>query len=162
MAALFRRLSLGVYVVGVARGKYINAFTAAWITQVSFKPLMLALSVNPNNASYRLIKAGRVFSVNVLAQDQMHLARHFGTDTGQTRDKLAGCAWHTALTGAPILDDTLAYFDCRVRFTHRAGSHVLVVGQVIYGALLKPHAVPMSYAQTGDLDSSSALYPTSF
>ena len=39
---LFRRLSTGVYVVGVAAGERRNAFTAAWLTQVSFDPLLVA------------------------------------------------------------------------------------------------------------------------
>ena len=51
LAALFRRLTLGVYVVGVAHDGQRDAFTAAWLMQVSFEPLLLALSVNPANAS---------------------------------------------------------------------------------------------------------------
>jgi flavin reductase (DIM6/NTAB) family NADH-FMN oxidoreductase RutF len=38
IAALFQRLTQGVYVVGVARGEVHNAFTAAWIMQVSYIP----------------------------------------------------------------------------------------------------------------------------
>ncbi len=52
---LFRRLSTGVYVVGVAHEGRANAFTAAWITQVSFDPLLVALSVNPQNFSHSLL-----------------------------------------------------------------------------------------------------------
>ena len=48
---LFRRLTNGLYVVGVAHGDRRDAFTAAWITQVSFQPLLLALSINPTHAS---------------------------------------------------------------------------------------------------------------
>jgi flavin reductase (DIM6/NTAB) family NADH-FMN oxidoreductase RutF len=44
---LFQRLTQGVYVVGVAHEEARNAFTAAWVMQVSFDPLLLALSVNP-------------------------------------------------------------------------------------------------------------------
>ena len=47
VAALFQRLTQGVYVVGVAHGEVRNAFTAAWVMQVSFDPLLLALSINP-------------------------------------------------------------------------------------------------------------------
>jgi len=42
VAALFQRLTQGVYVVGVAHGQVRNAFTAAWVMQVSFDPLLLA------------------------------------------------------------------------------------------------------------------------
>jgi flavin reductase (DIM6/NTAB) family NADH-FMN oxidoreductase RutF len=54
IAALFKRLTQGVYVVGLAHGEKRNAFTAAWIMQVSFDPLLLALSINPQHSSYQL------------------------------------------------------------------------------------------------------------
>ena len=56
IAALFRTLTQGVYVVGVAHGDKRNAFTAAWVMQVSFDPPLLALSINPTHSSYRLLK----------------------------------------------------------------------------------------------------------
>ena len=40
-------------------GEARNAFTAAWVMQVSFDPLLLALSINPHHSSYRLLKEGR-------------------------------------------------------------------------------------------------------
>jgi flavin reductase (DIM6/NTAB) family NADH-FMN oxidoreductase RutF len=162
MAALFRRLTCGVYVVGVAHAERRRAFTAAWVTQVSFDPLLLALSVNPANASHALLVEGRVFSVNVLARGQMDLARRFGTPSEHALDRLADVAWRVGVTGAPILRDALAYFDCRLDDRHRAGDHELVIGRVVDGAVLASAGVPMSYAETGDLDGSSALYPSSF
>jgi integrase len=73
IAALFQRLTQGVYVVGVARGETRDAFTAAWVMQVSYDPLLLALSVNTNHSSYRLLKEGRLFSVNVLKKGQCRM-----------------------------------------------------------------------------------------
>ncbi len=162
VAALFKTISSGVYVVGAAHGQQRNAFTASWVMQASFNPLMLSLSINPGNTSYRLIKAARAFAVSVLAREQMDLARHFGTQSGREHDKLAGQAWRAGITGAPILSEALSYFDCRLCFTRRAGDHVLVVGRVIDGAIFRSEAAPMTYASTGDLDGSGALYPSKF
>jgi flavin reductase (DIM6/NTAB) family NADH-FMN oxidoreductase RutF len=79
------RLSLaGVYVVGVAHGEVRNAFTAAWVMQVSFDPLLLALGINPHHSSYRLLNEGRAFSVNVLKKGQLDLAEHFGQQPSPT------------------------------------------------------------------------------
>jgi flavin reductase (DIM6/NTAB) family NADH-FMN oxidoreductase RutF len=162
IARLFRTLSSGVYVVGAAhRGKH-NAFTAAWVSQVSFEPLLLALSVNTSNASWSLIRQARAFSVNVLGQGQKDIARHFGTRSGREQDKLTAYPWRAGKSGAPILENALSYLECRLEFTRRAGDHVLVVGRVIDGALLNAHAIPMLYAETGDMDGSSALYPQQF
>jgi flavin reductase (DIM6/NTAB) family NADH-FMN oxidoreductase RutF len=159
---LFRRLSTGVYVVGVAHEGRVNAFTAAWITQVSFDPLLVALSINPENFSYLLLKRSNAFVINVLTGDQLDLARHFGTQSGKDMDKLAGHRWHPATLGAPVLEQAAAYLECRVSGWSGAGDHELVLGEAVGGDVIDDTADLMSYAQTGDLDGSSQLYPRSF
>lgn len=162
IAALFHRLSYGVYVVGVSAGDRNDGFTAAWVMQASFDPLLLALSINPNNASYELLHAGGGFTVNVLKQGQLELARRFGTRSGRNENKLAGIRWRPGRTGAPILEEGLGYFDCELRGRHRAGDHELVLGRVADGRILDPAAAPLTYADTGDMDGSTDLYPNSF
>jgi flavin reductase (DIM6/NTAB) family NADH-FMN oxidoreductase RutF len=100
--------------------------------------------------------------VNVLRQGQVELARRFGTRSGRDEDKLAGVRWYAGRRGAPILDDALAYFECELRETLPAGDPGLVLGQVIDGRILAPGAGPMTYAETGELDGSRALYPHRF
>jgi flavin reductase (DIM6/NTAB) family NADH-FMN oxidoreductase RutF len=162
VAALFRRLTQGVYVVGVSDGQQRDAFTAAWIMQASFDPLLLAVSINPDNASYELLHASGWFTVNVLKHDQLDLARHFGTKSGRDRDKLARVRIRPGQAGSPILEDALAYFECALEGRTRAGDHELVLGRVMNGQILDPKAAPLTYADTGDIDGSSALYPGSF
>ena len=158
IAALFRRLSVGVYVIGVADGERRSAFTAAWVTQVSFDPLLLVMSVNPQNASYGILRASGAFTVNVLERGQLELARRFGTSSSRDHDKLAGVPWHPGANGAPVLDDALAYFECTLQDRHTAGDHELVVGRVMGGRVLAPDAAPMLYAETGDMDGSSTMF----
>jgi flavin reductase (DIM6/NTAB) family NADH-FMN oxidoreductase RutF len=162
IAALFHRLSYGVYVVGVGAGGRRDGFTAAWIMQVSFNPLLLAVSINPENASYELLHASGGFTVNVLKQGQLEMARHFGTRSGRTEDKLASMGWRPGRTGGPILDQALAYFDCELMGRHRGGDHELVLGRVVDGKVLDPGGAPLTYADTGEMDGSTALYPKSF
>jgi flavin reductase (DIM6/NTAB) family NADH-FMN oxidoreductase RutF len=159
---LFRRLSNGLYVVGVAHGDRRDAFTAAWITQVSFDPLLLALSINPTHASYPILTAAGGFTVSILRRGQLELARHFGTQSGREVDKLAGQRWQAGPGGAPVLLDAAAYLECRVTARHVAGDHELVVAQVAGGQVFAPDAEPMTYGETGNLDGSAELYPRSF
>jgi len=162
VAALFRRLTLGVYVIGVSDGERKDAFTAAWIMQASFDPLLLAISINPDNASYELLHASGWFTVNVLKQGQLDLARHFGTKSGRDQDKLARMRTRPGRAGSPILEDALAYFECELEGRTRAGDHELVLGRVADGRILDVKAAPLTYADTGDMDGSSALYPDEF
>ena len=160
IAALFQRLTQGVYVVGVAHGEVRNAFTAAWVMQVSFDPLLLALSINPHHSSYGLLKEGRAFSVNVLKKGQLEVAAKYGRPAGP--DKLALKEWTTGRMGVPLLLESLAWFECQVVGEHAAGDHALVLGKVIDGKLLDSKAEPMTYRETGAMDGASALFPGVF
>ena len=159
LAELLRRVTAGVYVIGTAAEGTRDAFTAAWVIQVSFDPLLLALSINPGHASYPLLHAGGGFTVSVLAEGQEEAARHFGATSARERDKLAGVRWRPGRRGAPILEDALAWFECELAGAMSAGDHELVTGRVAAGGLLAPDARPLTYAATGDMDGSSALYP---
>lgn len=159
--ALFRRLTTGVYVIGVSHQGRCNAFTAAWVTQVSFDPLLVGMSVNPENFSRSILHLSRIFTVNVLKKGQLDLARHFGTHSGRDVDKLAGQRWRVGPLGTPILSDAAAYLDCRIVDVVQAGDHELILGEPVGGEVLDT-VDPMIYAETGNLDGSSRLYPPSF
>ncbi len=152
--ALVKLISHGVYVIGVGVGDHQNAFTAAWVMQVSFDPLLLAISINPAHYSYQLLQESGVCTVNVLGQDQYALAEHFGRSAP---DKMAGFQWHLAETGAPVLSESLAYFDCQISHYADAGDHKIAVCKVVTAATLK-QGLPLLYSQTGDMDGSSELF----
>ncbi len=159
VADLFHTLSYGVYAVGVSHGGRRNAFTAAWVMQVSFEPLLIAVSVNPGNASYPMLRESGRFTVNVLHEGHLDLARALGTRSARDGDKLDGIRWRTGPVDAPILQDAVAWFSCEVRDNHRAGDHQLVVARVRDGGVLEPDARPLGYAETGEMDGSTELYP---
>jgi flavin reductase (DIM6/NTAB) family NADH-FMN oxidoreductase RutF len=159
---LFRRIGLGVYVIGAAHGGRRGAFTAAWLMQASYRPLLLAVSVNPRNASHAILKAAGGFTVSVLKQGQLELARRFGTPPQAGHDKLAGVGWQPAYNGAPVLQEALAYFECELAGCTAAGDHELIVARVVGGRILDAEAAPMTYAEAAGIDGSAALYPAAF
>ena len=152
--ALFKQISHGVYVIGVTDGTHQNAFTAAWVMQVSFNPLLLAISINPEHYSYQLLQAGGVCTVNVLGQKHYAIAEHFGRSA---KDKMTGFQWQKDKTGAPILSESLAYFDCQVSHYTDAGDHKIAICKVVSAGKLN-EGRPLLYNQTGAMDGSSELY----
>ena len=157
---LFRQLTHGVYVIGVTDKDKVNAFTAAWVMQVSYRPLLIALSVNPGHSSYKMLVDGGAFSINVLSSRQVELARHFGQPAKV--NKLGGIKWHRCKSGTPVLGDAMAWFDCKYSHECPAGDHVLVFGHVVDGAVQDTGSLPMNYRDTCDMDQSSRLYPDDF
>jgi len=156
---VFRRLTSGLYVITATHGGQSGAFTAAWVSQVSFDPLLVILSVHPAHATWPLVEQSGRFVINVLKSGQHELARHFGTSSSRDADKLAMIRTTPASGGAIVLADAAAWFDCRLEWQHAAGDHIVVTARVAGGQVVDPDATPMQYAETGNMDGSAVLYP---
>ncbi len=141
----FAALVHGVYVVTTRLEDVVNGMTAAWVSQVSLKPLLVMVSIAPPRYSHRLIKESGVFAVNVLDDSQADLGKRFGYKSGRQVDKFAGLDWTTAATGAPILPQAYAYLDLKLKDTCTAGDHTLFLGEVVAAQILHPEARPLVF-----------------
>lgn len=127
-----RKIPHGVYIIGVKQDAQLNAFTATWFTQVSFTPPLVALGVKKDSHSFEMIKRDRVFSVNLLGKDQKAIAEHFVKPASVVGEKLNGVPHRAGKTGAPILEDAIAYVECEVReIANERGDHAVVIGEVV-------------------------------
>ena len=133
-----RKIPHGVYVVGVKQDAQVNAFTATWLTQVSFTPPLIAIGVKKDSHSLQMIQRDRVFSVNLLGQDQKPLAEHFVKPAAVVGEKLKTIRHRAGKTGAPILEEAIAYVECEVReIANQHGDHALVIGEVVEAGVQK-------------------------
>ncbi|MGR3310111.1 MAG: flavin reductase family protein [Candidatus Brocadiales bacterium] len=109
----------------------VNGLTVAWVSQVSFNPPLIMVTIATKNFSYELMKESGIFAVNILTKDQISLGKHFSSSSGRDTDKFEGMTYDTKKTGSPILKDVYSYLDCKVVSTHDAGDHVIFVGEVL-------------------------------
>ncbi|MGP8049937.1 MAG: flavin reductase family protein [Desulfobaccales bacterium] len=144
----FNALVHGVYVVTTRLEDQVNGMTAAWVSQVALKPLLVMVSIAPPRYSHRLIKESAIFAINVLASGQADLGKRFGFKSGRQVDKFAGLDWITAATGAPILPQAYAYLDLKLKDTFPAGDHTLFVGEVVAAQILHPQAQPLVFKKS--------------
>ncbi|MFH0809435.1 MAG: flavin reductase family protein [Pseudomonadota bacterium] len=126
----------GLYVLTCKDGQRINGMTAAWVSQVSFNPLLIAVSVAPERHTHELLQNSSHFALNSLRGGQLDLARKFGFRSGRNTDKLEGIAHHPAANGSPVLDDAVAYVECRIQDTVTTGDHTLFIGEAVDGKVL--------------------------
>lgn len=131
-----RSISYGLYVVGAKGDNEINGMTANWVTQVSFEPPLVVLAVENDAHTRRLIDQGKVFVINILRTGQYDLVEKFVQPQERVGNKLGDVAFHLGETGAPVLDDALAFFECEVEQTVQTGDHVLYVGRVVNAGVL--------------------------
>ena len=139
--ALLRKIPHGVYVVGVKHDTQLNAFTATWLTQVSFTPPLVAVGIRKDSHSLEMIKREGVFSVNLLGKEQKALAEHFVKPATVMGEKLQSVRHRAGSTGAPVLEEALGHFECRVKeIANEHGDHAVVIGEVVEAKLNRNEA----------------------
>jgi flavin reductase (DIM6/NTAB) family NADH-FMN oxidoreductase RutF len=128
---VLRMFTYGMYVVTTADDEDAGAFTADWVTQVSFEPRLIAVSVEQDAHSRGVMQRSRVFAVNVLETGQRELAGQFGRSTAKVGNKLENYPYTKGSTGSPLLAEALGSVECRIIHEHPVGDHILFVGEVV-------------------------------
>jgi flavin reductase (DIM6/NTAB) family NADH-FMN oxidoreductase RutF len=145
---VLRLFTYGLYAISCADGGEVNAFTANWLTQVSFDPPLVALSVENDSKSLPMILRSRTFLVNVLPSGTRELAGQLGKSAIKEPRKLEGIGYRPGPHGCPILDVALGWLACEVRHTTPAGDSTLLVAEVV-DAGLERAGTPLTMAETG-------------
>lgn len=122
---------------GGAAGRY-NGSVVTWVTQVeATDPARVAVAVAKSDYTYEFVQASGAFALHLLGKGQVDTARHFGFQSGRQVDKFASVPYGVGATGAPVLKDALGYVECRVVQSLDTGPHVVFVGEVADGRLLR-------------------------
>jgi flavin reductase (DIM6/NTAB) family NADH-FMN oxidoreductase RutF len=145
---VLRLFTYGLYVVGVSDGRDANVFTANWLTQVSFDPPLLALSVENGCRSHAIIERSRKFTVSVLESGRREVAGDLGRHSTESPDKLSKVAHRFASKGCPVLDDALGYLACEVESATLAGDSTLYVARITEAVVLK-EGEPLTMREAG-------------
>ena len=143
---VLRSVVNGVYVLTAQHQGQLNGCTVAWVTPVSYDPLLIMVSLSSLRFSHDLVKKSGYFGLNALGREQVESARHFAFTTGRETDKLNGVSFTTSDHGLPVLDGARAYIECRLVDTYPAGDHSLFVGEVISAQTIHEDA-PLVFQQ---------------
>ena len=129
------RIPNALSLVGSAAAGTRNAMTTSWVMQLSMEPVLVGVGVDNSSVTHRLITEGRSFSVNLWRADDTKVFIKFSKPATDDGDALNGWPVHSAVTGAPVFDDALAWIDCAVRDAIDFGTHTLFVGEIVDAAL---------------------------
>jgi hypothetical protein len=79
-------------------------------------------------SSWPAFRAAGFFAVNILSEAQRDASTRFAT---RGVDKFGAVAWRGGHTGAPLIDGSVAWFDCRTESIVPAGDHAILLGRVV-------------------------------
>lgn len=144
--ALFK-VSYGMYIVCSGDKERGNGYISNTVFQVTSEPPKFATCCNKENFTSGIIKQTGAFSVSVLHKETPpEIFGRFGYRSGKTYDKLQGIAVKYGQTGVPIvLNNSVAFFECRLTDTVDAGTHLIFIGEIIYSETVDETAEPLTY-----------------
>lgn len=140
-----RQLAGAVTIIATRNDSSRAGLTATAVCSLSVDPARLLACVNLKGESFPVIAESRCMSVNVLAEDQEELAKRFAGMLGDSReDRFKYGEWTELLTGAPVLRNALASFDCAIDEMLVAHTHAVLIGEV-KDVLVGPPRGPLLY-----------------
>lgn len=127
------RNAFGQFVTGVTiattrdlDGSLIG-MTANSFSSVSMDPPLLMFCPASHLPSLPAFERAGHFAINILAASQDELAKHFARPS---ENKFAGVDYSSGLFGAPVINGSVATFECTLFESHNAGDHKILIGEV--------------------------------
>ena len=128
---VLRNLSYGVYVV-TSKDKDRNiGCVANSIMQVTSTPAVIAVSINHDNYTNKVIKENNKFGVSILKETtDAKIIGTFGFKSSKNNDKFDGINFKE-ISEIPVLEDTCGYMICKVIDMIETSTHTVFLGEVI-------------------------------
>jgi len=144
--ALFK-ISYGLYIVSSGSKEYGNGFISNTLFQVTSQPARFAACCSKDNHTAGIIKSSGIFSVSVLQSETASgTIGTFGFKSGKEINKLEGMEIRYGETGVPIiLNDAIAFLECKVVETYDIGTHLMFIGELISADVLDDGKDPLTY-----------------
>jgi flavin reductase len=125
---------------GTVHGMTVNSFSS-----VSLDPMLVLVCLSRTSRGARLIERAGAFAVNVLSAGQQDVSRRFADRHRPAGSMMFdGVPSEPCVTGCPVLAGATASFDCRLRQSHHAGDHVIVLGEVV-ALVHRPQLEPLVF-----------------
>ena len=104
-----------------------TGLTASAFCSVSLDPPLILICVDHKSQSFPHLKESGRFAINILHQGHEQLSRRFASSR---LDKFDGVGFTMGTLGVPLIDEALAYLECRTVGAHVEGDHTIFVGRV--------------------------------
>jgi flavin reductase (DIM6/NTAB) family NADH-FMN oxidoreductase RutF len=127
-----RALSSGVAIIASGEDEARAGCTAISLTSLSLAPPTLIVCLARSSSTLARLREVGAFSINLLAARHQALAHRFSGHGGvQGARRFDTAQWLTLSTGAPVLAEAIAAFDCLVEEVIERHSHAIILGAVV-------------------------------
>lgn len=106
----------------------VHAMTANGVVSVSLEPMLNLLSVGHHALTLGYLQRSQRYGMSLLSEEQQETAVYYAKRPADRTDPPP--ATFIKQGGSYKVEGALAYFACKVVATHKAGDHILFVGEV--------------------------------
>lgn len=125
-----RRLASSVCLITAHHADRRHGLVATSVSSLAAEPPSLIACVHRSASAHGPLRQAGAFCVNLLGTRHEELALLFSDpDRRERRFETAG--WTTLATGAPVLADAVAAFDCRLERVVEHATHAILIGTVL-------------------------------
>ena len=128
MREVLGHFASGVTVVTADTAAGPIGFTCQSFSSLSLDPPLVAFAPARTSTTWPRLREIGQFCVNVLAEEQTALSQAFARSGA---DKFAGVPWTRSRHGSPVLQDVVAWIDCRLWAEYDGGDHTIVAARVL-------------------------------
>ncbi|MET9451567.1 flavin reductase family protein [Streptomyces cinerochromogenes] len=143
-----RGCATGVAVLTTRQGEDLFAKTVSSFITLSMDPPLISVAVGRHSPLVQAARDTGRLAVCVLRVGQEQLSQRFATPgAGRATGAFAEVRTRTEVTGAPVLDDCLTWFDCRLHSVLPGGDHSILIGMPV--AVACSEGEPLLYHEGG-------------
>ncbi|MFC8507872.1 flavin reductase family protein [Streptomyces sp. NPDC057411] len=155
-----RTCASGVAVLTTRHGDEVFAKTVSSFVTLSMDPPLISVAVTRHSPLVRAVADSGRLAISVLRVGQEHLSQRFATPgAGRATGSFDDVPTRTETTGAPVVEDCLTWFDCRLHSVLPGGDHSILIGLPL-AAAAAPTGLPLLYHE-GGYHSPTRLAPPS-
>ncbi|MBC7216580.1 MAG: rubredoxin [Candidatus Caldatribacterium sp.] len=142
-----------MYVLSARHGEEVNGCIINALVQVTAFPPQIVASLNKESYTLPLVQQSGYFGISVLDQDTpLQVIGLFGFRSGKDTKKFDQVKYFLGKTGVPILaEHVVAFVEAKLVKSVDAGTHVLLLGEVVETDFVNAEANPMTYGYYRDV-----------
>jgi flavin reductase (DIM6/NTAB) family NADH-FMN oxidoreductase RutF len=147
--AALGRVPSGIFILTAGTGDRATGMLASWVMQAGFEPPTVSVAVNLDRHICDWITDGEPFVLNIVAENQSELLKHFGKGFEPGDSAFEGLPIRHCARGVTVLDDCLGHLECEPTGHVDSGDHRIFLARVVRGATAGDAAPMIHVRKTG-------------
>ena len=129
-----------------------DGYLASWVQQVSFKPMLVSLAVNPDRPGYETIVSGKPFTINIVGDHEAQYLKHFWKGYAPGEGPFGEIEHEVSENDGIIMKDAKSTIECKFVSKSKPGDHEIVIAEVVASYVQNDEAKPKVHIRKSGLD----------